>query len=68
MPDTPAMIRGLRTVIYGVPDLPRARDWYARAFGTREQDREITDVFAAIAIALLLIAATTSVFLFRRVP
>jgi Ca-activated chloride channel family protein len=36
--------------------------------GTREQDREITDVFAAIAIALLLIAATTSVFLFRRVP
>ena len=36
--------------------------------GTREQDREITDVFAAIALALLLIAATTSVFLFRRVP
>ena len=36
--------------------------------GTREADREITDVFAAIAIALLLIAATTSVFLFRRVP
>ena len=36
--------------------------------GTREQDREITDVFAAIAVALLLIAATISVFLFRRVP
>ena len=36
--------------------------------GSREQDREITDVFAAIALALLLIAATTSVFLFRRVP
>jgi Ca-activated chloride channel family protein len=36
--------------------------------GTREQDREITDVFAAIALALLLVAATTSVFLFRRVP
>jgi Ca-activated chloride channel family protein len=36
--------------------------------GTREQDREITDVFAAVALALLLIAATTSVFLFRRVP
>lgn len=36
--------------------------------GTREQDREITDVFAAIALALLLIAATISVFLFRRVP
>jgi Ca-activated chloride channel family protein len=36
--------------------------------GTREEDREITDVFAAIAFALLLVAATTSVFLFRRVP
>jgi Ca-activated chloride channel family protein len=35
--------------------------------GTREEDREITDVFAAIAVALLLVAATTSVFLFRRV-
>jgi Ca-activated chloride channel homolog len=36
--------------------------------GTREQDREITDVFAAIAVALLLLAATISAFLFRRVP
>jgi len=36
--------------------------------GTREQNREMTDVFAAIAVALLLIAATISVFLFRRVP
>jgi len=35
--------------------------------GTREEDREITDVFAAIAVALLLIAATTSAVLFRRV-
>ena len=36
--------------------------------GTREQDREITDVFAAIAAALLLVGATTSAVLFRRVP
>ena len=36
--------------------------------GTREQDREITDVFAAIAAALLLVAATTSAVLFRSVP
>jgi Ca-activated chloride channel family protein len=36
--------------------------------GTREEDREITDVFAAIAGALLLGGATMSVFLFRRVP
>jgi Ca-activated chloride channel family protein len=35
--------------------------------GSREQDREITDVFAAIAGALLLAAATISVILFRRV-
>jgi Ca-activated chloride channel family protein len=36
--------------------------------GTREQDREITDVFAAIAAAFLLIAATISAVLFKRVP
>ncbi|HUF01061.1 MAG TPA: VWA domain-containing protein [Gaiellaceae bacterium] len=36
--------------------------------GTREQNREITDVFAAIAAALLLIAATISAFFFKRVP
>lgn len=36
--------------------------------GTREQDREITDVFAAIAAVLLLIAATISALLFKRVP
>jgi Ca-activated chloride channel family protein len=36
--------------------------------GTREEDREITDVFAAIAMGLLLVGATTSAFLFRRVP
>ena len=36
--------------------------------GSREEDREITDVFAAIAAALLLAAATISVVLFRRVP
>lgn len=27
------MIQGLRTVIYHVPDLARAKAWYARAFG-----------------------------------
>jgi Ca-activated chloride channel family protein len=36
--------------------------------GTRDQGREITDVFAAIAGALLLIAGTISAFLFRWVP
>lgn len=27
-------ILGLRTVIYKVPDLEKAKDWYAEAFGT----------------------------------
>jgi Ca-activated chloride channel homolog len=56
---------------FQVPDAEALREVYEELgsrLGTREQDREITDVFAAIAIALLLIAATTSVFLFRRVP
>ncbi len=35
--------------------------------GTREEDREITDVFAAIAALLLIVAATISAFLFKRV-
>jgi Ca-activated chloride channel family protein len=35
--------------------------------GSREEDREITDVFAAIAALLLIVAATTSAFLFKRV-
>jgi hypothetical protein len=34
--------------------------------GTREEDREITDWFAAIAAVLLLVAATLSVFFFKR--
>ena len=36
--------------------------------GTRDESREITDVFAAAAVALLLIAGTLSALLFRRVP
>jgi Ca-activated chloride channel homolog len=55
---------------FEAPDAERLTQVYEELgsrLGTREQDREITDVFAAIAVALLLIAATTSVFLFRRV-
>ena len=33
MTETPAMFRGLRTVIYGVTDLDRAKEWYSQAFG-----------------------------------
>jgi predicted enzyme related to lactoylglutathione lyase len=28
------MFRGLRTVIYGVPDIAAAKEWYSKAFGT----------------------------------
>src|SRR5688500_3838982 len=34
MSDSPAPMRGLRTVIYGVPDLTRAEEWDAKAFET----------------------------------
>lgn len=34
--------------------------------GTREEDREITDLFAAIAAALVLVGATVSFLLFKR--
>lgn len=56
---------------FAAPDaegLSRVYEELGSRLGTREQDREITDVFAAIAGALLLIAATISVVLFRRVP
>jgi len=33
MTDTAAIFRGLRTVIYGVSDITRAKEWYAKAFG-----------------------------------
>ncbi|HEV8398377.1 MAG TPA: VOC family protein [Gemmatimonadales bacterium] len=29
------MVLGLRTVIYHVPDLAKAKDWYSRAFGVK---------------------------------
>jgi predicted enzyme related to lactoylglutathione lyase len=32
---TPQMLLGLRTVIYQVPDLAKAKDWYGRMFGIK---------------------------------
>ncbi|HEX4746819.1 MAG TPA: VWA domain-containing protein [Gaiellaceae bacterium] len=55
---------------FAAPDAEGLRKVYEELgsrLGTRQEDREITDVFAAIAAALLLAAATLSVFLFRRV-
>lgn len=31
--DRPRLFLGMRTVIYGAPDLVRAKEWYASAFG-----------------------------------
>ena len=28
-------LQGLRTVVYGVPDLERAKDWYTEALGVK---------------------------------
>jgi Ca-activated chloride channel homolog len=56
---------------FAVPDAVGLRKVYEELgsrLGTRRTDREVTDLFAGIAAALLLAAATTSAFLFKRVP
>jgi Ca-activated chloride channel homolog len=56
---------------FEAPDAERLSEVYEELgsrLGTREEDREITDVFGAIAGVLLLIAGTASAFLFRWVP
>jgi len=49
-------------------ELSRVYEDLGSRLGTRDESREITDVFAALAAALLLVAGTISAFLFRRVP
>ncbi|MBM2823882.1 MAG: hypothetical protein HW413_2628 [Thermoleophilia bacterium] len=49
-------------------ELSRVYEDLGSRLGTRDESREITDVFAAGAVALLLIAGTISALLFRRVP
>jgi Ca-activated chloride channel homolog len=56
---------------FTVPDAELLRQVYedlGSRLGTREEPREITDVFAAGAAALLLVGGTLSALLFRRVP
>jgi hypothetical protein len=48
--------------------LQRVYDKLATRTGHRKQNREITDVFAGGAVALLLIGGAFSAALFRRVP
>ena len=56
---------------FAAPDsagLSRVYEELGSRLGTRNEDREVTDVFAGLAAALVLIAATISAFLFRRIP
>jgi Ca-activated chloride channel homolog len=56
---------------FSVPDAEGLRQVYEELgsrLGTRQEDREVTDVFAGVAAALLLVAATISAILFKRVP
>ncbi len=75
VPPSPETLEQVATTsggeFFAAPDaeaLSRVYEELGSRLGTREQDREITDVFAALAAGLLLIAATISAFLFQRVP
>lgn len=57
--------------LFAAPDAEGLRTVYEELgsrLGTRDESREITDVFAAAGVALLLVAAAISAFLFRSVP
>lgn len=49
-------------------ELSRVYEELGSRLGEREESREITDLFAAAAVVLLLVAGTISAVLFRRVP
>ena len=56
---------------FAAPDaegLQRVYQELGSRLGTRKEDREVTDVFAAAATVLLLVGASASAFLFKRVP
>jgi Ca-activated chloride channel homolog len=56
---------------FAAPDsagLSRVYEELGSRLGTRNEDREVTDVFAGLAAAFVLIAATISAVLFRRIP
>jgi Ca-activated chloride channel family protein len=57
--------------LFAAPDPEQLRRVYEELgsrLGSKEESREITDVFAAVATAFVLVAAALSAFLFRRVP
>jgi Ca-activated chloride channel homolog len=51
---------------FDAEELSRVYEELGSRLGTREQPREVTDVFAAGAALLLLVGGTLSAFLFRR--
>lgn len=56
--------------LFSAPDVEALRQVYEELgsrLGSKEESREITDVFAAVAVALVLVAAAMSAFLYRRV-
>jgi Ca-activated chloride channel homolog len=75
VPISPETLQQVATMsggqFFAAPDaeeLSRVHEELGSRLGTKKQDREITDVFAALAAAFLLVGATTSAFLFQRVP
>ncbi len=75
VPPSPQTLQQIATTTGGEffaaanPDeLSRVYEDLGSRLGTRDESREITDVFAALAVALLLVAGTISALLFRRVP
>jgi Ca-activated chloride channel family protein len=65
------LARGTGGSFFGALDdegLAQVYEELGSRLGTREELREITDVFAAAGAALLLAAGALSAFLFRRVP
>ena len=75
VPPDPATLRQVAQTsdgeFFSAPDaegLRRVYEELGSRLGTRKEDREITDVFAAAATILLLTGASLSAFLFKRVP
>lgn len=75
VPPSPETLEQISSVtggeLFSAPSVDELRKVYEQLgsrLGSRDESREITNVFAAVAVALLLVAAAMSAFLFRRVP
>lgn len=75
VPPSPETLEQVSTAtggeLFAAPDAEALRQVYEELgsrLGSKDVSREITDVFAAISLALVLAAAALSTFLFRRAP